>query len=140
MAWAIASSPPHQIDNTNFDELSRSIWTNEHHHVVVLTDLVDRESKRMEHVIIAHTMAVGRVENDGLVITIRKITCHKLSCQQRFSRRTFVRSRLPDAAAGTAPHSRVAVEGQQHAAHLSPGSRTHRDGHLSLTQATVAGA
>jgi hypothetical protein len=92
-----ATPPDHDSD---LDECAGSVGADEHDHVVVLTDVLDRESQRVEHLVSGDAVAVGRGQDDRFVrfiVHCRKITCRKVTCQPT----SGVRS--------TSPSSRYAV-------------------------------
>lgn len=115
MGYGELAAPPRH--NSNFDKLPDPIGTDEHHHAVVLPNVIERESECMQHVLLAHTMTVRRVENDRLSVLVRKVTCHKITCQSREacprSRRTLDRlgNRAASLASQPGHHLRVEREG-----------------------------
>ncbi len=60
-----AAPPDHQA---NLDESPRTVGPDEHHHVVVLSDVVNLEPQRVNHVLFWYAVAMGRVENDRLYV------------------------------------------------------------------------
>lgn len=79
MGYREFAAPPGH--NSDLDEDARPIRTNEHHHVVALPNVMERESECMQHVLVTHAVTMRRVENDRLVALVHKVTCHKLTCQ-----------------------------------------------------------
>lgn len=65
------------FDHTYLDKDAGHIGPDEHGHRVVLHEMPDRESERVEHCRIRNTMPVGTVEDDRLKLHTNKVTWRK---------------------------------------------------------------
>lgn len=63
MAWAMAMTPCHSITPTSM-RVPGFIGADEHRHRVVLHEVADGETERMQHGPIGHTVPVGTVQDD----------------------------------------------------------------------------
>ncbi len=59
------------------DKGARLIGPDEHGHRVILNEMPDRETARVEHCTIRDTMPASTVEDNRLKLRIYKVTCHK---------------------------------------------------------------
>ena len=69
------------FDDSDFDQGAGLVGADEHRHRIVLHEVPDRETERMEHHGIRDAVPVGTVKDDRFRPPVRKFTRHKLSCQ-----------------------------------------------------------
>lgn len=65
------------FDYPYLDKGARLIGHDEHGHRVILHEMPDRETERVEHCRVRDTMPVSTVEDDRLRLHIYKVTCRK---------------------------------------------------------------
>ena len=65
-------APPQH--DAHLDGLTCSVGSDEHHHVVVLADVVEGKTQRMQHVLVEHAMPMRRVEDEGFGLLVLHCT------------------------------------------------------------------
>lgn len=133
-----ATPPDH---DPHLDEQSGAVRADEHNHVAGLSNMMNGESESMKHVLLAHLVTMCRIEDDRRGIVIRKVTCHKLTCQRSGERPNSCRTldRVRNHVTSLAPQSwhGLRLQGEGNPARQSAGAGCHRERELARTQPTI---